>query len=156
MVLLAGKADSLASAKEMVNVVRGNGRAWEKFRQLVQAQGGDVSQVDDPSLLPQAPYVEPILAPRSGFITAIDTAAIGWASVRLGAGRLVKEDKIDHAVGLVLPNDVGACLEAGQSLGEIHANDPDRLAQAREEVLAAITWSDEPVEPLPHFYGIIE
>lgn len=156
MVLLAGKADSLDAAKEMVNEVRGNGRAWEKFRQLVQAQGGDVSQVDDPALLPQAPYVESILAPRSGHIAAIDTAAVGWASVRLGAGRLVKEDEINHAVGLVLPYDVGASLEAEQPMGEIHANDPDKLAQAREEVLAAFTWSDEPVEPLPHFYGLVE
>jgi pyrimidine-nucleoside phosphorylase len=156
MVLLADKAESLAAAKEMVNEVRGNGRAWEKFRQLVEAQGGDVGQIDDPSLLPQAPHVEPILAPQDGFIAAIDTAAIGWASVRLGAGRLVKEDKLDHAVGLVLPHEVGAHLEAGQPLGEIHANDPDKLAQARDEVLAAITWSDEPVEPLPHFYGAAE
>jgi pyrimidine-nucleoside phosphorylase len=156
MVSLAGKAESLAAAKEMVNEVRGNGRAWEKFRQLVQAQGGDVSQVDDPALLPQAPYVEPILAPQTGYLAAIDTAAIGWASVRLGAGRLVKEDEVDHAVGLVLPYDVGASLDAGQPMGEIHANSPDKLAQAREEVLAAFTWSDEPVEPLPHFYGLVE
>jgi pyrimidine-nucleoside phosphorylase len=156
MVYLAGKADSLAAAREMVNEVRGNGRAWEKFRQLVQAQGGDVNQIDDPSLLPQAPLVEPIIAPQSGCIAQIDTAAIGWASVRLGAGRLVKEAAIDHAVGLILPYDVGACLEAGQPLGEIHANDAAKLAQARSEVLAAITWSDEPVQPLPHFYGIVE
>jgi pyrimidine-nucleoside phosphorylase len=156
MVLLAGKADSLASAKEMVNVVRRNGRAREKFRQLVQAQGGDVNQLDDPAQLPQAPYVEPIAAPQTGFIAAIDTAAIGWASVRLGAGRLTKEDKLDYAVGLVLTNHVGAYLKAGQPLGEIHANDPGQLAQAREEVLAAITWSDTAVKPLPHFYGIVE
>lgn len=156
MVLLAGKAETLEAAKEMVNEVRGNGRAWEKFRQLVQAQGGDVRQIDDPDRLPQASLVEPVLAPQSGYIAAIDTAAVGWASVRLGAGRMVKEDKIDHAVGLVLPYDVGAKLEAGQSLGQIHANDPDKLAQAQTEVLAAITWSDEPVEPLPHFYGLVE
>jgi pyrimidine-nucleoside phosphorylase len=156
MVLLAGKAETLEAAKEMVNEVRGNGRAWGKFRQLIQAQGGDVSQADDPSRLPQASLVEPVLAPQNGFIAAIDTAAIGWASVRLGAGRLTKEDKLDYAVGLVLPHEVGAYLEAGQPLGEIHANDPGKLAQARDEVLAAITWSNEPVEPLPHFYGIVE
>lgn len=156
MVLLAGKTETLEEAKEVVNEVRENGRAWEKFRQLVQAQGGDVSQVDDPSLLPQAPYVEAVLAPQTGFIAAINTAAIGWASVRLGAGRLVREDKLDYAVGLVLLHGVGARLEVGQPLGEIHANDPGKLAEARAEVLAAIIWSDEPVEPLPHFYGVVE
>ncbi len=156
MVYLAGKTDSLAAAKVMVNEARANGRAWEKFRQLVIAQGGDVSQADDPSLLSQAPLVEPILAPQNGVIAVVDTASIGWASVRLGAGRMVKEDQIDHAVGFILPRKIGDRLEAGEPLGYIHANDADKLAQAREDVLAAITWSAEAVEPLPHFYGIIE
>ncbi len=156
MVYLAGKADSLTAAKSMVNEVREDGRAWEKFRQLVQAQGGDVSQVDDPTKLPQAPLVEPILAPRTGVIAAMDTAAIGWTAVHLGAGRLVKEDQIDYAVGLILPKKVGDSLAAGEPLGFIHANNADKLAQARQEILTAIAWSDEPVEPLPHFYGVVE
>ncbi|KAA3664749.1 MAG: pyrimidine-nucleoside phosphorylase, partial [Chloroflexi bacterium] len=155
MLRLAGKADSLDAGKAMITAVRDNGSAFAKFRDMVAAQGGDVAQVDNPDLLPSAQFIEQVVAPRSGWIAAMDTTAIGWANVRLGAGRLVKSDKIDHAVGMILPTKVGEQLEAGHILGEIHANDFEKLATAREELLAAITWSDEPVEPLPHFYGTV-
>ncbi len=115
-----------------------------------------MNQLTDPTLLPQATLVEPIPAPRGGTIAAIDTGAVGWASVRLGAGRMVKTDKIDHAVGLVLPFKVGDRVKAGEAVGFVHANDADKLIQAREEVLSAITWSDEEVQPLPNFYDTVE
>lgn len=156
MLLLAGKAGDLAEAKGMVTAVYQNGAALEKFRQLVAAQGGDPAPVDKPDLLPQAALVEPIPAPRYGVIAAMDTAQIGWASVHLGGGRLVKTDKIDHAVGFVFPAKVGDRFKAGDTLGYVHANDPEKLAQSRQELLDALTWADEPVEPLPHFYGVVE
>jgi pyrimidine-nucleoside phosphorylase len=156
MVLLAGKAKSLEEAQAMVTQARDNGWAWAKFRELVEAQGGDVNQIDDPEQLPHAPLVEPILAPRNGTIAAVDTGAIGWACVRLGCGRLVKNEKIDHAVGLVWPRKVGDRVEAGEPLGFIHANDAEKLARARREILAAVRWSTKEVERLPHFYGTIE
>ncbi|MCB8943518.1 MAG: thymidine phosphorylase [Ardenticatenaceae bacterium] len=156
MLRLAGKAESVDEAKEMVAAVRQNGRALAKFREMVAAQGGDVSQVDDVSQLPQARLVEPILAPRAGYAAAMNTAEIGWAVVRLGGGRLTKDDKIDHAVGLLLPTKIGDKVEENQEIGLIHANDKEKLEQAREEILAAIQWSDEPVEPLPHVYGTVE
>jgi pyrimidine-nucleoside phosphorylase len=155
MLHLAGKAESVAAARELAEEARDNGRAWEKFRAMVAAQGGDVRQVDDPALLPRAGHVETLIAPRDGVIAAIATDAIGWACVGLGGGRVVKTDVIDHAVGFVLPFKVGDAVTAGQALGEIHANDADGLAQAREAILGALTWSDEPVEPLPHYYEAI-
>lgn len=155
MLLLAGKAGSLDDAKAMVTQARDDGRARQKFRAMVIAQGGDGRQVDDPALLPAASLVEPVLAPQTGTVAAIHTAAIGWAAVHLNGGRLVKTDKIDHAVGFILRTKVGSRFQAGEPLGEIHANDPTKLAQARHEVLAAISWTDEAVRPLPHFYGTL-
>ncbi len=155
MLLLADKAHSLDEAKEMITAVRNNGLGLAKFRQMVVAQGGDGSQVDHPETLPQATYVEPILAPRSGTIAAMQTGDLGWACVRLGGGRFVKEDMIEHGVGYLLPVKIGDTVKTGDPLGEIHANDLDKLAQARKDILAAISWSDEPVEPLPHFYGTV-
>ncbi len=155
MLLLAGKAGSLDEAKAMVTQARDDGRARQKFRAMVTAQGGDGRQVDDPALLPVASLIEPVLASQAGTVAAINTAAIGWAAVHLGGGRLVKTDKIDHAVGLILRTKVGSQLQAGEPIGEIHANDPAKLTQARAEVLAAITWTDEAVRPLPHFYGTL-
>lgn len=155
MLLLTGKAATIEEAKEMACEVRENGAALQKFREMVGAQGGDVRQVDDPSLLPQARFVEPIVAPRAGTIAAMDTGEIGWASVHLGGGRLVKTDKIDHAVGFILPCAVGDSFQAGDIIGTIHANDTDKLEEARASLLKAITWSVEPVSPLPHNYGTI-
>ncbi len=91
MLLLAGKADSLGEAETLATTARDDGRALQKFRDMVQAQGGDISQVDDPAQLPQAQFVEEILAPRSGTVASMDTAELGWSCVRLGGGRLVKE-----------------------------------------------------------------
>ena len=155
MLLLAGKATSLDEAKEMVTAVRQNGTALDKFRQMVAAQGGDVAQVDEPNLLPQAQFVEPITAPCSGTIAAMDTGEIGWATVRLGGGRFVKTDKIDHAVGFVLSAKIGDTFAKGDELGMIHANDANKLVQAQQELLAALTWSEETVDPLPHFHGTV-
>lgn len=155
MVLLAGKAQTVEEALALVTAVRDNGAAWQKFRDMVRAQGGDLRQVDDPALLPQAALVEPLLAPQDGYLAAMDTAAIGWAAVRLGAGRMVKEDVIDHAVGFVLPAKVGHWFRAGERLGTIHANDRNKLEEAKAALLAALSWSQEPVEPLPHIYEIV-
>jgi pyrimidine-nucleoside phosphorylase len=156
MILLAGKADSLEEAQTLATNARDSGRALQKFRAMVQAQGGDVAQVDDPERLPQAQYIEPIKAPRDGIISAMDTAAIGWSCVHLGGGRLVKSAQIDHAVGLYLPVKVGDQIADGAQIGVIHANDKDKLVQAQEEILAALTIGDTPVARLPHFYGVIQ
>ncbi|MFN2254427.1 MAG: thymidine phosphorylase [Candidatus Promineifilaceae bacterium] len=155
MLLLAGKAETIEAAKELAAAARDDGRALQKFREMVAAQGGNVAQIDDPDLLPRARYVGDILAPRDGYIAAMDTAELGWASVNLGAGRLIKSDRIDHAVGFILPVKIGDQVAAGQVIGAIHANDPAKLEEAREEILAAITFSDTPVEPLPNFYGVV-
>jgi pyrimidine-nucleoside phosphorylase len=156
MIRLAGKAASLAEAKELATAARDDGRALHKFRQLVEAQGGDPRLVDRPDQLPQAALVEPVAAPRSGFVAGLDTQALGWSSVRLGAGRRLKSEPIDYAVGLILPLKVGDAVTAGHEIGAIHANEAARLERARQEIVAAIEWSDDAVSPLPHFYGTVE
>ena len=155
MVQLAGQTADLDEAKEMVTAVRSNGQGWAKFKQMVAAQGGDLTQLEQPDQLPQAKLVEPIPAPRSGTIATMNTSAIGWAAVHLGAGRQAKGDNIDHSVGFVLTTKVGDTLETGQALGQIHANDAAKLAEARQQLLDALTWADTAVAPLPHFYGTI-
>jgi len=156
MIMLGGKADSLEDAAVLATGARDNGTALQKFRDMVQAQGGDTAQVDNPDLLPQAQYVEQIKTKRGGTVVAIDTAEIGWACVHLGGGRLVKSDLCDHAVGLILPVKVGDLVDDGANIGTIHANDKDKLVQAREEIMAAIKISDTRVDQLPSFYGVVQ
>jgi len=155
MLLLAGKAETIEEAEQLATAARDDGRALAKFREMVAAQGGDVAQIDNPGLLPQARFVEDIVIPRDGYVAAMDTAELGWASVNLGAGRLVKSDAIDHAVGFTLTAKIGDRVSAGQVIGTVHANDTAKLEEARKEILEAIELSDTPVEPSPNFYGVV-
>ena len=129
-----------------------DGSAFEKFRVLVQAQGGDVSYVDDMSKFPRAEFVEVVESPRNGYVAQIQARSVGEAAVALGAGRARKSDPIDHAVGFVIQHKVGDQVEKGEPLFTIHANDREKLTEARDSVLSAHAFSEEPVERLPLFY----
>ena len=152
-VLLLGKrVDDLEQGRELAERSIKDGSALEKFRVLVQAQGGDVSYLDDTSKFERAKFVEVVPAPRSGFVSQVHARLVGEASVVLGAGRAKKTDPIDHAVGFLIHKKVGDQVQAGDPLFEIHANQQEKIAEARSAVLAAYAFSDEFVSPLPLFY----
>ncbi|MCA9981945.1 MAG: pyrimidine-nucleoside phosphorylase, partial [Anaerolineales bacterium] len=156
MLLVADKVATVDEGKEIITAVRDNGAGWEKFREMVQAQGGKVAEVDDPSLLPQARMVEPIRAQRTGFIAAIDTGAVGLACTHLGAGREKKGDPVDSAVGLMMPVKIGDKIQAGETICWVHANDDRRLQEATTAVRQAIQFTADPVLPHKHFHGTIQ
>jgi pyrimidine-nucleoside phosphorylase len=152
-VLVAGqKAGDLDTGRALAEKSIADGSALEKFRVLVQAQGGDVSYVDDLSKFEKAKYVEVVEAPRSGYISQVNAKGVGEASVALGAGRAKKSDAIDHAVGFIIHKKVGDLVQAGEPLFEVHANDQGKLAEARRDVLAAHAFRDDFAPPLPLFY----
>jgi pyrimidine-nucleoside phosphorylase len=155
MLLLGGKAASLAQARKMGAAALRKGHAWEKFRSLVIAQGGDVKVVDDPSRLPTAQLVKTVPAPRSGYLSRVDARLVGEEVVALGGGRAKKGDPIDYAVGVVVHHKVGDKVEIGQPLYTVHASDEEHMVQACQQLLEAHAWSDVLVEPLPLFYGVI-
>ena len=153
LLVLGKRAQDLAEGRAMAEKSIADGSAFEKFRVLVQAQGGDVSYVDDPSKFPRAEYVEVVESPRNGYLAQIQARSVGEAAVTLGAGRAQKSDPIDHAVGFVIHHKVGDKLEKGGPLFTIHANDESKLVEAREAVLAAHSFTSEKVTPLPLFYN---
>ncbi|HFC09609.1 MAG TPA: thymidine phosphorylase [Chloroflexi bacterium] len=155
MLVLGGKAKNEAEGRALAARTLADGSAWEAFRKLVQAQGGDVAYIDDPSRLPSAPLQETVPAPQSGYLAEIHARTVGETAVVLGAGREKKGDPIDHAVGIMVHKKVGEAVEAGEPVFTIHANDEAKLAEARERLLRALKISSEPVAPLPHFYGVI-
>lgn len=155
MLVLGEKAVDEKTARQLVEAVLSDGRAWEKFRQLIAAQGGDLAFIDQPEKLGKASLIETVPAPKTGSIAGIDAREVGETAVLLGAGRAKKGDPIDHAVGVVVHHKVGDQVKKGAPLFTIHANDDSLLAAARETLLAAHTWSDKPVEPLPLFYGVV-
>src|SRR5207253_1243519 len=103
-----------------------SGAAWQTFLALVRAQGGDVAAMDraEPALA-RAPHVEPVKADRTGVLAAVRCFAMGEAVVRMGGGRLAKEDAIDPAVGLMVRCRIGDTVKAGDVLAEAHLAKPD-------------------------------
>lgn len=132
-----------------------NGAGLAKFRELVQAQGGDVSMVDDPRKLPQAEITEDVLVERGGFVAQVNAVLVAQASLELGAGRARKGDPIDPAVGVMVHRKVGDRVQAGDLMFTIHANDDQQLARARELLRKAPVYRDRELQPLPAFYDTI-
>jgi pyrimidine-nucleoside phosphorylase len=156
MLVIGGKVQDLREGRDLAEEALREGRAWQQFRTLVEVQGGDVRMVDQPELLPTADFIEKVYASQEGYLSAINAREVGETSVDLGAGRTKKGDPIDHAVGVVIHHKVGDFVREGDLLFTIHASDRSKLAQAKERLLAAHSWSTTPVQPLPLFYGVIE
>ncbi len=152
---LAGKSNAkdLSDVRPLLQEKLQNGEALEKFRTLVKAQGGDVSQVDDPSKLPTAPVVVTVAAPRSGYLDGIHAREVGMAALHLGAGRQRKGEPVDHAVGIVIHHKVGEQIEKGEPLFTVHARSHQAAEEASRRVLAAHTWAERP--GLPLFYDVL-
>ena len=153
MLVLGKRAGDLAEGRALAEKSLADGSAFEKLRVLVEAQGGDVSYVDDPSKFPRARYVEEVESPRNGYLSQIQARSVGEAAVTLGAGRAKKSDSIDHGVGIVIHHKVADKVEKGEPLFTIHASNEAKLVETREAVLAAHSFSVDEVAPLPLFYN---
>jgi len=116
-----------------------DGTALRKFAQLIAAQSGDPAVVEDPEMLPVAPVREPVLAPASGHVTALDALEIALAAKALGAGRDRKDASIDLSVGIVLEKKVGDPVGAGEVLAVVHAAGHEAAQKVAGRVAAAFT-----------------
>jgi pyrimidine-nucleoside phosphorylase len=131
-----------------------DGSALERFGRMVEAQGGDPRVVEDPgAVLPRAPVIRPLVAPRDGIVAAIDAEDVGLAAGALGAGRLRKGEPIDPAVGIVIRPKIGDRVVAGQPIGEIHARTDESADEATRRTLAALTLGEGPASPLELVLG---
>ncbi len=122
MLLLGGKAATAAEARTALGAAVHSGAGLAKLRALVEAQGGDPRAIDEPGRLPTAAARLEVPAPGAGYVTAIDSFALGIAAMRLGAGRSRAEDVIDPAVGVELCAHTGDQVTAGQPLAVLHHN----------------------------------
>ena len=155
MVLAAEKANSLEEAREKLELSLKDGSAFETFKKFVVVQGGSEEEVLHPEKLPAAKYVDEVICMEEGYVSKIQTEEIGRISLLLGGGRETKESEIDLAVGLVLMKKHGDKVACGEALAEIHANDLEKLALAKERLLKAYTIVGEQVEKKPVIKKII-
>ncbi len=128
MLVLGHRAPDLASGRRMAENAISSGAAFEKFRVLVIAQGGDVSYLDNPALFPKPDFVEQVGSSHSGYLSRVNARIIGEASVRLGAGRAMKGDPVDHSVGFIIHHKVGDKIVKNDQLFSIYANDKRKTA----------------------------
>ncbi|WP_434382592.1 thymidine phosphorylase [Melittangium boletus] len=147
MLVLGGKARSLDEARARLQRVIEDGSAVRKLQQIVEAQGGDPRSIEDYARLPQARSTLDVPSPGEGFITGIETEAVGLAAVALGAGRQRVDSRIDPAVGFTLLRKVGEPVKRGEPLVRIHFNEPGGVEDVKARLLSAYGFG--PVAPAP-------
>lgn len=130
MIKLAGKGDVLEENKVKMLEQIENGEALSKFKELVVKQGGDVSYIEDLEKFPKAKYKLPVIATRSGIVNKLNAEEVGKIAMKLGAGRLRKEDEIIKEVGIELNKKVGNNVEIGDILAYIHGNNEELTEKA--------------------------
>ncbi|GGG96152.1 pyrimidine-nucleoside phosphorylase [Staphylococcus pragensis] len=146
MVVLAGKADSLEQARQLLLDAIKDGSALAKFKTFLENQGGNASVVDAPEKLPTATYHIDYKAKTSGVVAELIANEIGVASMMLGAGRQTKEDDIDLSVGIVLNKKVGDSVNKGDSLLTIHSNQ-ENIDDVIAKLDESITIKDQATAP---------
>lgn len=138
MLVLAQKGDP-ETCRALVSEALSSGRALEKLEEMVAAQHGDVSAIQNTVNFAAAAHVLEVTAPAGGFVTAIDAAKCGVASLLLGAGRRTKESVIDYSAGVILVKKPGDTVEPGDVLGRLYTSDAGLLEGAKETFLSAYT-----------------
>ncbi len=134
MIFLGRITMTLDDARELAQKKLLDGSGYKKFKEVIQAQGGNAQVLDRFDLLPNATGVREIISPRNGFVSLIEAESIGLASSMIGAGRDTKEDVVDPAVGVILEVKVGQKVDAGAVLCRIYYTKEDRLEDAAELV----------------------
>ena len=134
MIHLGKKSETLEEARRMAEQHLVDGSGYQKFKQVVAAQGGNPQALDKFELLPNATGMREITSPRAGYVSVINAEDIGSASNMIGAGRDKKEDPIDPAVGIILEVKTGEKVDAGSVLCRLYYTKEDHVDEAAEMV----------------------
>ena len=133
-----------------------SGLAWDKFRAWIAAQGGDVSCIDHPERFGQARACAELRAERDGYISSMQTEGIGLAACALGAGREVKDAKIDYAAGIEFRKKTGEAVRRGETVAVLYASDDERLEAGLEKLRDSVRIAPEQPAPRKLILGTVE
>ena len=156
MIKLAGICDDLGENKKQMLRNIENGKAFNKFKELVKNQGGDVSYIEDLEKFEKAKFIEPIISQSSGYIQEINAENIGKVACGLGAGRIKKEDNIDYSVGIKLKIKISDKVEEGDIVGYIYSYDTQKLKEANKKIQDIIKISKNKVDKLPMVFEVLK
>jgi pyrimidine-nucleoside phosphorylase len=147
MLVLSGVRPSAASAESRVREALTSGAGLEKFREVVENQGGDPRIVDDYTLMPSVSDSHTVDAPRDGYVGALHAERIGRAAVALGAGRATLDDRVDPAVGIEVAMPIGAAVRRGDVVLIVRHRGGRGLAEAMPLLSDAVRIEDSPPTP---------
>lgn len=147
MLLQANICTDAADARKLLEDSISSKTAFNKFREFVAAQGGDVDCIDHPQKLAQARYVTPLINQKEGYITSIKATQLGISAMKLGAGRATKDDIINPAVGLLVYKKIGDFVKKGDILVDIH-HDNELSVEFMQELNSSFVIEDHPGQPI--------
>ena len=145
MLMQAKLYNTIDEARKALEESLHNGKAFEKFKEFVKAQGGDVTYIDDPTKFPVAKNIINITSDKEGYVTKIDALAIGRNSMYLGGGRETLDDVIDMSAGIILGKKIGDYCKKGDVLATLHTN-KDKVEEIKNNVKLAFEFGDKKVE----------
>jgi pyrimidine-nucleoside phosphorylase len=155
MLVLGGKASDIEDAKRTLEDLIDSGKALEKLKELIAAQGGNPEFIENYEMFKKASIVKDIYLEDEGFIQKIESEEVGKAALVLGAGRETKESEIDLAVGIVLSKKVGDYVGQAERVATIYANDLDKFEEAKEILTKAYIVENKEVEEKKLIKGIV-
>ena len=156
MIKLSGLGNDLEDNKTRMLENINNGKAFNKFKELVQNQGGDVSYIENTEKFEKAKFIEPMISKNSGYIQEMNAESIGKVACGLGAGRVKKEDNIDYSVGIKINKKVADKIEKGEVIGYIYSNSQEKLNEANEKLLKIIKVSNDEIDKLPIIFEVMK
>ena len=128
--IVSNKKEGLSVLEKLIK----SGAAFEKFKEFVQSQGGDIKQIEQPDLLPNTQFSETYKSHKEGYISELNALEIGLASMKLGAGRATKESEIDYGAGILLKKKIGDYVKKGESLAILYSNKKNTFAIAKKSL----------------------
>jgi thymidine phosphorylase len=149
MLVVAGIEQSMEAGRSAIEKAIASGAGLDRFRRMIEAQGGDPKVVDDPGRLPSASKRADLVVERDGVVESIDTFAAGMAIVVLGGGRQKSDDIVDPGVGVDFLKKPGDRVAKGEPLAHYCYNDDTRYAESLRRMKAAIKVSDGPARVMP-------
>ncbi|MFQ5627726.1 MAG: thymidine phosphorylase [bacterium] len=155
-VWLGGLAETYHKARTLVEECLHSGKAMQVFRDMVQAQGGDVTVVDDPAKYPAPKHEFHLQADASGYLHSVDARVLGETSMLLGAGRLRKEDSIDYHAGLIIHKKVADRVNKGEQLASLYATEKPISRELIERAQSAFHIASAAFPKLPTILGIVD
>ncbi len=154
MISLAEKIDIDEGIRKATTQLE-NGAAFDKFKQFIHAQGGNLAWIDDVSLFKQPLYTHDIISEKSGYINCMDSEKIGECAVILGAGRSKKDEDIDSSAGIILEKKTGDYVEKGEKLATLYTDKKACLTEAEAMFFQSVSISENKAQDKPTIYKII-